>query len=244
MRDNGSADPNSDWYQQDTCYDSSGRASTVSLPYAGAGTVTPMRCSATQYAYDALGRVQQISTADGPTTYPYSQRAVNVTDVNGVQRISQANALGQTTGSAGSRRTAVRRAPERHQAADWTSPWGDSSPATATTWQITARPLRKGSDVAPSRMTRLDAPCITTSRSVARPTTPTTTTAQAWWRHEGDRERIRPAPQRPQPPRHSTTRLAGYKASSRVIPLRSGSIRTTSSLLQEAAFATAIPSSA
>ena len=85
------------WYQADTCYDSNGNVQTVSLPYAGTGFGMAKSCSGTSYTYDALGRPLTIANADGTVKYQYLGRATSVTDVNGVQTISQVDGLGRVT---------------------------------------------------------------------------------------------------------------------------------------------------
>ena len=94
---NGQPNASANWYQTDTCYDVNGRTSNVSLPYAGNGSASNPQCSGTQYSYDGLDRVLTASTQDGTTTYNYGARATSVTDITGVQRVSQADALGRTT---------------------------------------------------------------------------------------------------------------------------------------------------
>ncbi len=94
---NGQPDTSANWYQTDTCYDANGRTATASLPYAGDGSASNQQCSGTQYTYDGLDRVLTSSNPDGTTTYNYGGRATAVTDVNGVQNVSQVDALGRTT---------------------------------------------------------------------------------------------------------------------------------------------------
>jgi RHS repeat-associated protein len=89
-----------DWYQVDYCNDATGRLRFESMKYHGsgfAGVNATKQCSGSgsTYTYDGLGRVTNINTADGNTTYQYNSRAVKVTDVNGVQKITQTDALGR-----------------------------------------------------------------------------------------------------------------------------------------------------
>jgi YD repeat-containing protein len=89
-----------DWYQVDYCNDATGKLRFQSTKYHGsgfAGTNATKQCSGSgsTYTYDGLGRVTNINTADGNTTYQYNSRAVKVTDVNGVQKITQIDALGR-----------------------------------------------------------------------------------------------------------------------------------------------------
>ncbi len=100
---NGISDGNHNWYQNDTCYDSTGLVSFVPTRYAGsglAGANASIRCSGsgTTYGYDALGRVTSIKTDDGTAKTQYQNRAVETTDVNGVQRITQYDLLGRVSG--------------------------------------------------------------------------------------------------------------------------------------------------
>ncbi len=87
------------WYQTDYCYDSNGRLLFQPVRYQGQGWSTTKQCSGngTTYSYDALDRITNINTPDGNTTYQYNSRAVKVTDVNGVQKITQYDAFGQIT---------------------------------------------------------------------------------------------------------------------------------------------------
>ncbi|HEU5400120.1 MAG TPA: RHS repeat-associated core domain-containing protein [Terriglobales bacterium] len=87
------------WYLTDSCYDATGRLKSQSVPYASANNTGPEVCSGnvTTYTYDALGRVTNINNADGNTQYTYNRYAVEVTDVNGVQKITQSDALGRVT---------------------------------------------------------------------------------------------------------------------------------------------------
>ena len=87
------------WYQIDYCYDFTGLLQFQSLPYQGNGWGTPKQCSGsgTSYLYDALGRVTSTTNADGTASRQYNGRAVETTDVNGVQRITQYDPLGRIT---------------------------------------------------------------------------------------------------------------------------------------------------
>ncbi len=87
------------WYQVDYCYDAIGNLQFQSARYQGPGFVAPKQCSGsgTTSTYDALGRVTNINNADGNTTYQYNGRAVLMTDVNGVQKIIQTDALGRVS---------------------------------------------------------------------------------------------------------------------------------------------------
>lgn len=86
------------WYQQDTCYDTSGNISFVSTSYSGTGFGQAAVCSGTgdTYTYDALGRPKSITHADGShVSYSYTGRATQYTDENGVIRITQVDGLGR-----------------------------------------------------------------------------------------------------------------------------------------------------
>lgn len=87
------------WYQADTCYNSNGQVSFTSLPYAGPGWSQAPVCagSGTQYTYDSFGRPYDVTTPEGTTHYRYLGRATSITDVNGVQRITQIDGLGRPT---------------------------------------------------------------------------------------------------------------------------------------------------
>ena len=88
------------WYQVDYCYDSTGLLQFQSTSYQGTGFIATKQCSGngTSYVYDALERMTSSSNADGTTSYQYTNRAVLKTDVNGVQRITQSDLLGRTSG--------------------------------------------------------------------------------------------------------------------------------------------------
>jgi RHS repeat-associated protein len=85
------------WYQIDYCYDATGLLQFQSVPYQGNGWGTPKQCSGsgTSYVYDALGRVTSTTNADGTAYRQYNGRAIETTDVNGVQRIMQYDLLGR-----------------------------------------------------------------------------------------------------------------------------------------------------
>lgn len=85
------------YYQTDYCYNSMGQLQFQSVRYQGNGWGTPKQCSGagTSYSYDALGRMTASTNADGTTQYLYIGRAIQVTDVNGVKRITQSDALGR-----------------------------------------------------------------------------------------------------------------------------------------------------
>jgi RHS repeat-associated protein len=87
------------WYQNDTCYDTSGNVKFRSYSYQGNGWSTPEVCSGAgdTSTYDALGRVLTITHGDGTSVnYSYQGRATKVVDENGVARITQIDGLGRT----------------------------------------------------------------------------------------------------------------------------------------------------
>ena len=88
------------WYQVDYCYDATGLLQFQSMRYQGSGfsgANATKQCSGagTTYSYDALGRMTSSTNADGTTSWQYNGRAVETTDVNGVQRITQHDLLGR-----------------------------------------------------------------------------------------------------------------------------------------------------
>jgi len=87
------------WYQTDYCYDAAGNLQFLSSVYQGDGWGTPKQCSGSgvSYTYDALGRVLTMTTPDGTSSYQYAGRATLATDVNGIQKITQADTLGRTS---------------------------------------------------------------------------------------------------------------------------------------------------
>jgi len=89
------------WYQQDVCYDANGNSSFVSYLYQGSGTGSAKQCSTSTgdvYTYDVLGRVTKIAHADGTNqTFAYTGRASQITDENGVKRITQMDGRGRIT---------------------------------------------------------------------------------------------------------------------------------------------------
>ena len=78
----------------DTGYDTLGRVGSVSNPYR---TVTDPTNGTTQYAYDPLGRIRQVTKQDNNTvTTDYSNfPTVTITDETGRQRRSRSDALGR-----------------------------------------------------------------------------------------------------------------------------------------------------
>jgi RHS repeat-associated protein len=88
------------WYQVDYCYDVTGLLKFQSTRYQGNGWGTPKQCSGngTSYLYDALGRITSSSNPDGTSSYQYAGRATKVTDVNGIQKITQYDLLGRISG--------------------------------------------------------------------------------------------------------------------------------------------------
>jgi RHS repeat-associated protein len=91
---------NGPWYQNDTCYDTTGRPNFNSYQYQGNGWTTPKVCSVSGDAssYDALSRVNLVTHADNTAiNYSYKGRAQKTTDEYGVSRISQVDALGRPT---------------------------------------------------------------------------------------------------------------------------------------------------
>jgi YD repeat-containing protein len=88
------------WYQRDSCYDADFRLTFQSYRYQGAGFSQGKLCSGAgdTDTYDALGRVTKVLHADGTyVSYTYSGRATEVSDEEGVTRISQVDGLNRTT---------------------------------------------------------------------------------------------------------------------------------------------------
>jgi RHS repeat-associated protein len=86
------------WYQQDNCYDGNGNIQFTSYQYQATGFVAPKVCSGNgdTFAHDALGRLTLTTHADGTNIhYTYTGRATQVTDENGVSRISQVDGIGR-----------------------------------------------------------------------------------------------------------------------------------------------------
>jgi RHS repeat-associated protein len=91
---------NNPWYQNDTCYDTSGNVKFQSYAYQANGFASAIVCSGAGDAstYDALGRVLTTTHGDETKiTYSYQGRATKVVDENGVTRIYQVDVLGRTT---------------------------------------------------------------------------------------------------------------------------------------------------
>lgn len=88
------------WYQIDYCYDATGLLQFQSTRYQGNGFAAPKQCSGngTSYIYDALGRVTSTTNPDGTATKLYQGRAVESTDVNRVQKITQYDLIGRISG--------------------------------------------------------------------------------------------------------------------------------------------------
>lgn len=87
------------WYEIDTCPNATGLTSFTSYPYQSSSNTNSEVCSGAgdTITYDALGRLQSVSRGDGlSTTFAYTSRASQVTDENGVSRISQVDGLGRT----------------------------------------------------------------------------------------------------------------------------------------------------
>jgi RHS repeat-associated protein len=98
---NGESNP---YDQQDFCYDSNGRLQYQSYRYQGSGFSGAKVCSGAvdTFAYDALGRITQVTHADGTNAqYSYGGRAQQISDEgNGstrVSRIMQSDGLGRMT---------------------------------------------------------------------------------------------------------------------------------------------------
>jgi RHS repeat-associated protein len=63
--------------------------------FAGANATKQCSGAGTSYSYDALGRMTSSTNADGTTSWQYNGRAVETTDVNNVQKITQYDVLGR-----------------------------------------------------------------------------------------------------------------------------------------------------
>ena len=96
----GNGQSSNPWYQNDACYDATGLVSFQPTTYAGTGFGESMQCSGagTTYTYDALGRVSTVKTPDGTSTYTYNNRAIQIADVSGLQKILQYDTLGRLSG--------------------------------------------------------------------------------------------------------------------------------------------------
>lgn len=78
---------------QNTTYNNLGQVYTVSNPYLSTSDPT---YGLTTYTYDALGRVKQVSNPDGSAvTSTYTNRAVQVSGIYGLNRIYQYDGLGR-----------------------------------------------------------------------------------------------------------------------------------------------------
>jgi RHS repeat-associated protein len=92
-----STDPSSStgYHYVNTAFDSIGRVHSVTNPFFTTGDAT---YGVTYYTYDALGRTVKVTHPD--STYAsstYTNRAVEVTDEVGIQRIYQGDGLGDTS---------------------------------------------------------------------------------------------------------------------------------------------------
>jgi RHS repeat-associated protein len=89
------------WYQVDLCPNQVGLSLVSSYPYQDYGFGVGTRCGTSQgdkATYDPLGRETQVAHADGTSvSYQYGGRASQVTDENGVSRITQMDGLGRIT---------------------------------------------------------------------------------------------------------------------------------------------------
>ena len=86
----------SGYYWNNYCYDGNGNLDFAAYRFTS-GTIV---CTGAgdSYTYDALGRVLKITHGDSSTvTYNYNGRATQVTDENGVSRITQVDGLGRPT---------------------------------------------------------------------------------------------------------------------------------------------------
>lgn len=89
--------PGGNYYWSNYCYDGNGNLQYSAYRFLAANQ---SNCSGPgdSYTYDALGRVKTITHADSSTiTYSYNGRATQVTDENGVSRVTQVDGLGRPT---------------------------------------------------------------------------------------------------------------------------------------------------
>jgi RHS repeat-associated protein len=88
------------YYWNNSCYDNNGNVQFAAYRFTS-GTLVCSGAGDT-YTYDALGRVLKITHGDSSTVnYSYNGRATQVTDENGVSRITQADGLGRPTAVCG-----------------------------------------------------------------------------------------------------------------------------------------------
>jgi len=158
---------NQNYYDQvDTCYDGLGQKYYTSYPYRSTGFNASKACSNSQepgdtFTYDALGRVKNVTNADGGVvSTDYSQfPTTTVTDQAGASRRNRTDALGRllevdepglpagaprfaTSGSgsatvAGSEQTIVGPAPGKGWAAVSGSEQSVTAPGTQATGSVT-----------------------------------------------------------------------------------------------------------
>jgi RHS repeat-associated protein len=85
------------YYWNNYCYDGNGNLQYSAYRFTS-GTLVCSGTGGDTYTYDALGRVSKVSHGDSSTvTYAYNGRATQVTDENGVTRITQVDGLGRPT---------------------------------------------------------------------------------------------------------------------------------------------------
>ena len=103
-KDVGNGQSMDPYFETDTCYDTNGRVSFQSLPYADGGFGNPPECAngtsigGDAFTYDGLDRIKQVQHGDGfVQQFIYKGRAVESIDENGVTKITQTDVFGRTT---------------------------------------------------------------------------------------------------------------------------------------------------
>ena len=85
------------YYWNNYCYDGNGNLQYSAYRFTS-GTIVCSGTGGDTYNYDALGRITKVTHGDSSTvTYVYSGRATQMTDENGVSRITQVDGLGRVT---------------------------------------------------------------------------------------------------------------------------------------------------